>query len=197
MAVCVVDPSGRAEALCFPLLSVRTIRFTTKTTTPYDLQVNPHAHSGVRAAAPGELDCSRASWARLANRLPPRAPLIGSRTPLFQRPDHRVAQVGRLFTVSPPSRARDGARLGLARCARRVASARHAPRPPADRPALARDGAVREPVTPICDSQGGRGRCVRRQVRSVERGTRDRPANYPLAVRVQARREWCCCLRIG
>ena len=113
----------------------------TKTTTPYDLQVNPHAHSGVRAAAPGELDCSRASWARLANRLPPRAPLIGSRTPLFQRPDHRVAQVGRLFTVSPPSRARDGARLGLARCARRVASARHAPRPPADRPAVARDGA--------------------------------------------------------
>ena len=55
--------------------------------------------------------------------------------------DHRFAQVGRLFAVSPPSRARDGARLGLARCARRVASARHAPRPPADRPALARDGA--------------------------------------------------------
>ena len=37
-------------------------------------------------------DCSAASWARLAYQFSPRAPLIGSCAPTFQRPGHHFAQ---------------------------------------------------------------------------------------------------------
>ena len=131
---------------------------------------------------------------------PPPAPRAAHRIAHSTSPAAWITASPRLAACSP-SHHRLERVTGLASASRAAPVASRARATPRARPPTAprSRGMGPEQVvwTPICDSQGGRGRCVRRQVRSVERGTRDRPANYPLAVRVQARREWCCCLRIG
>ena len=97
----------------------------------------PRKRRNTPAPAP---DCSRTSWARLANRPPPRAPLIGSCTPLLQRPGSPLRPGWppvrrRLTTVS--SACRGSPRPRALRPSRRE----RAPRPaPARRPPCGRAG---------------------------------------------------------